>query len=56
MIKLKDEEGFIGNDILIFKIIETFEHAYLVKVTMENNKDFMIDVKVYEFGYLDYDK
>ncbi len=55
-ISVKDKEYGIGYDILQFRFIETFEHAYIVHVTMEKKEDFGLDVKVYEKGYLNYDK
>lgn len=55
-VKIKDDSNLIGDQILIFEFIETFKHAYLARVKFENNLDFEAEVKVYEHGFLDYDK
>jgi hypothetical protein len=55
-ISIKDKNEKIGADIINFTFIETFDHAYIVRITIEGKKDFEISAKVYERGYLDYDK
>jgi len=54
-ISIQDKTQTVGPDILVFTFIETMEHAYIVHVLIEG-KDFEIDAKVYEKGYLNYDK
>lgn len=53
-IKLMDETGKIGSDILTMTIIETGMHHYLMKVT-GLGEGIEIYGKVYEKGYLNYD-
>lgn len=55
-LKVKDKRGAVGTEILTFRIVETHLHYYIVRISGARHLDTAVYVKVYERGYLYYDK
>ena len=49
-VNIKDKSGLIGDDVLTFTFIETFDHSYVVEIT--GLGDMIIPAQVFEKGYL----
>lgn len=52
---IKDKTNTIGPQTIRCTFIETMDHAYIAHVSLEG-EDFEMDAKVYEKGYLNYDR
>lgn len=49
-VRIKDKSGLIGDDILTFTIIKTFDHSYVVQI--RGLEDMVFEAQVFEQGYL----
>ncbi|MDG1332093.1 MAG: hypothetical protein P8P74_07175 [Crocinitomicaceae bacterium] len=50
-VKIKDNTGLIGDEILTFTFVKTFEYSYIVAISGLGDQIF--EVRVYEEGYLE---
>ena len=49
-VKIKDKSGLIGDEVLTFTFVKTFDHSYVVEIT--GMGDMVFEARVYEQGYL----
>lgn len=50
-VKIKDQSGRIGDEVLTFTFVKTYDHSYIVEIT--GLGDMVIEARVFEEGYLE---